>query len=72
MNRNLYLEVLKGKNVTIDNYYCFYLSGDGEYIHVQGAGSWANRADDKQAFLNDLNRLTEQYASSDVSKWVVA
>lgn len=68
----LYLAVLQGKNVTVKNWYGFYLSGDGEYIHVQGAGSWAHKSDDKTSFLNDLDNFIRQYAQGDINNFEVA
>jgi hypothetical protein len=69
---NAYLTVLQGHNIRIDNYYGFYLSSDGEYIHVQGAGSWANRASDKASFLQDFDKLLARESHGDINNMVVA
>jgi hypothetical protein len=69
---NAYLTVLQGKHITIDNYYGFYLSLDGEFIRVQGAGSWANKSDDKKSFLEDFDKLLAREAHGDINNMVVA
>lgn len=69
---HLYLKVLQGHNVTIDNYYGFYLSGDGAYIHVQGAGSWAHKSDDKQAFLDDAQKLADRHGDGTASVYTIS
>lgn len=68
---NAYLTVLQGNSIRISNYYGFCLSPDGEFIRVQGAGSWAHEASDKASFLEDFDKLLVREAHGDINRMVV-
>lgn len=69
---DLYLAVLQGKSAVLgDGYYGFRLTGDGEFISVQGAGSWAHRSEDKSAFMSDAYKLTERYGDGTLDSYKI-
>lgn len=65
---NLYMDVLNGRRVMVDKWHGMWSSPDGEFIRVQGSGSWAFRSDDKERFYEELEGLVNNHAQGDDSK----
>lgn len=67
----LYVEILKGNRLMLDNYHGMTLSPDGEFIRVQGSGSWAFRAEDKARFIEEAQDLSDKHASGNASDYSI-